>query len=91
MPSSLLAQRILDDLRVAFFRQRMTQGQIAASTGFSQSTISRRLNGEVSPTLEELEKIAAAAGREVFVELRPALSDASDVGVTEAQPEAANQ
>lgn len=79
------AERVIEDLRVEIFRQRLTQGRIAASTGYSQSTISRRLSGEVSPTLDELEKIAAAAGREIVVELRPAVAGASDVVGVELQ------
>lgn len=65
------APRVIEDLRVAFFLQGKTQGQIAIETGMSQSAVSRRLKGDVDPTFQELNALAAAAGYEIKVELVP--------------------
>lgn len=71
-------ERVIDDLRVGIFRKRKSQERIAASAGMSQSAISRRLSGEVSPTISELERIAGAAGYHLDVTLRDSEeSDAS--------------
>lgn len=69
MAQVLSVHRIVEDLRVELFRRRISQEQLATSTSMSRSMISRRLNGEVEPTLSELESLAAAAGLRVRVEL----------------------
>lgn len=72
MSTSIGAHRVIEALRVELFRRKVTQERISATTGMSQSTVSRRLNGNVSPTLDELESIAAAAGLRVGVTLTEA-------------------
>lgn len=79
MLSTIGAHRVIEALRVELFRRKVTQERISTATGMSQSKVSRRLNGNVSPTLDELESIAAAAGLHV------------DISLTAAEPEAADQ
>ena len=62
MAEQISAQRVVEDLRVEVFRRRVSQEQLAVATGMSQSAISRRLNGDVEPTINELMKIANAIG-----------------------------
>lgn len=69
MTTESSAQRVVEDLRVEIFRKRKSQDQIASVAGMSQSAVSRRLNGEVAPTLEELTRIADAAGFDIKVDL----------------------
>ncbi|WP_439593930.1 helix-turn-helix domain-containing protein [Microbacterium sp.] len=69
MATESSVQRVVEDLRVEIFRQRKSQEEIAAAAGMSQSAVSRRLNGDVVPTLEELSRIADAAGFEIKVDL----------------------
>lgn len=43
-------------------RQKMTQAELGDRIGMKQSTLSRRLNGDINFTLEELARIADALG-----------------------------
>jgi transcriptional regulator with XRE-family HTH domain len=71
MPQGSSAQRVVEDLRVALFRQKISQEAVAAATGKSQTTNSRRFNGDVSPTIDEIEEVAAVAGLQLNIELVP--------------------
>lgn len=71
MPIESSAQRLVEALRVELYRKRLSQERAAELAGMTQSKISRRLNGEVEPTIGELEALAAAVDLEVHVELRP--------------------
>lgn len=73
MATESSAQRVVEDLRVEFIRRRISQEKLAQTlVGMSQSKISRRLKGEISPTLAELEALAAAADLSVEITLHPA-------------------
>ena len=69
MSNPVSAERVIEDLRVEIFRKRISQEQLATKAGMSQSAISRRLNGTVSPTIDELAKLADAAELELQVTL----------------------
>lgn len=69
MSEQVSAKRVVEDLRVEIFRRRISQERLASTTGMSQSAISRRLNGDVDPTIGELMKIAEAAGMRVVLTL----------------------
>ena len=47
----------------------LTQGEVAARTGTTQSAIARLEGGGVSPTIETLRKYAAAVGKRLRVEM----------------------
>lgn len=91
MHSVTSAERVIEDLRVELFRRRISQDRIATATGMSQSGVSRRLNGEVSPTIAEVEAIASAAGLGIHVELveldhRPASATPADADAGAPDP-----
>ena len=64
-------ERVIEALRVELFKKRISQERLAIATGMSQSKISRRLSGDVPPSLAELEQMALAADLKLTVELRP--------------------
>lgn len=64
-------QRVVEELRVELFRRGLSQTGISDQVGMSPSAISRRLNGDVSPTLDELSALAAAAGQALEISLVP--------------------
>lgn len=66
---SIRIDDVAQELRIAFFRRGISQQKAAEQSGISTSAISRRLNGEVSPTLRELSRLASVANLEVSVEL----------------------
>lgn len=70
MPNGSSAQRVVEDLKVEIFRSGMSQQRVAEIAGFSPAAVQRRLAGDVAPTLEEIERIADAAGVDVIVDLR---------------------
>lgn len=47
----------------------LTQGEVAARAGTTQSAIARLEGGGVSPTIETLRKYAAAVGKRLRVEM----------------------
>ncbi len=69
-------QRVSAEVRAAMGRQRRTQSQLAQHLGVSQVTVSRRLSGEVSFTVDELERVAAF----LSVPLAELLTDAAPAG-----------
>lgn len=72
MPSILPGKHpVVGELRVEFYRQGLSQEKLAAATGISASAISRRLTYKTSPTLEELDALAHAAGLRLDVALSP--------------------
>jgi transcriptional regulator with XRE-family HTH domain len=58
-------------IRAARRRHGVSQRQLAYRTRSSQQSISRIERGLVSPTLATVERIAAALGEELHVEMRP--------------------
>jgi transcriptional regulator with XRE-family HTH domain len=60
---------IARQLQRARLNLNLTRAELAALAGMATSTISRIERGEISPSLETVEKIATAAGREMTIEL----------------------
>jgi DNA-binding XRE family transcriptional regulator len=56
-------KRVAGEVRAEMARQGVTQAQLAAAINLSQSTLSRRLNGDRSFTLTDLLAIATFLGR----------------------------
>ena len=52
-------------------RHGLTQARLAYRAGTNQQAISRIEQGRVSPTVEMLERLAAAAGEELVLDWRP--------------------
>lgn len=77
MSQHLGAQRVVEDLRVAILRQRISLSSLAKRTGRSFSSVSRRFNNDVPVSLDDLFEFAGAAGMDVQVDLIPS-SDAAD-------------
>ena len=50
--------------------RKLTQAQIAVRAGTTQSAVARLESGEIAPTLDLLQKIAAAMGLQVTVGFR---------------------
>lgn len=72
-----------DEARISQFREfvfrlrtqaGLTQGELAARMGTTQSAIARMECGGTQPTLATLEKLAAAVGHELVVAVSPRLS-----------------
>lgn len=73
-----------DEERISAFRELvhrlrsdagLTQAELAARMGTTQSAIARMEGGGTRPTLETLEKLAVAVGSELVVGVAPGLSD----------------
>jgi transcriptional regulator with XRE-family HTH domain len=73
-----------DEARISEFREfvhrlrsdaGLTQAELATRMGTTQSAIARMEGGGTRPTLETLEKLAAAVGSELVVGVAPGLSD----------------
>lgn len=69
----------ISDFRQLVFRLRteasLTQAELAARMGTTQSAIARMEGGGVRPTLETLEKLAGAIGQELVVGVGEQLSE----------------
>jgi transcriptional regulator with XRE-family HTH domain len=63
-------------VREARRRAGLTQTELAARTGTTQSAIARLERGHGSPTLERISKLVAACGFEVEVRLVPQVPEA---------------
>ncbi len=59
------AMRALIGARI---ESNLTQEQLAQASGIRQSNISRIENGTCSPTVETLQKLAAAMGKKLHIE-----------------------
>lgn len=64
MPASL-SQTAATEIRAEMGRQRLSQTDIANIISRSQTYVWRRLNGDLSFDLAEMEAIAAALGRPI--------------------------
>ncbi|OZD48602.1 hypothetical protein CH252_18925 [Rhodococcus sp. 06-1477-1B] len=82
MSQHLGAQRVVEDLRVAILRQRLSLSAIAKRTGRSFSSVSRRFNNDVPVSLDDLFDFAGAAGMDVQVQITPTTVDDPDGEVT---------
>ncbi|MGI8863809.1 MAG: helix-turn-helix domain-containing protein [Solirubrobacteraceae bacterium] len=58
-------------LRGVRARHKLSQAALAYRAGTTQQALSRIEHGRVSPTVEMLARLAAAAGEELVVESRP--------------------
>lgn len=84
-PRSEVADRAYEDeARISEFRQlvfrlrteaSLTQAELAARMGTTQSAIARMEGGGARPTLETLEKLARAIGQELVVGVGEQLSE----------------
>lgn len=77
-----------DEARVAAFRALvyklrtdagLTQAELAARMGTTQSAIARIEGGGVRPSLETLERLARAVGSELVVGVGPHLSESAGI------------
>lgn len=73
-----------DEARLSAFRElvfrlrsdaRLTQGELAARLGTTESAIVRMEGGGTRPTLETLERLAAAVGSDLVIAIGPRLSE----------------
>jgi DNA-binding XRE family transcriptional regulator len=64
-PENMLRQEMI----AARGRARLTQAQLAAEMGTTQSTIARLEAGRSSPSIQTLRKLAAATGSRLVVKL----------------------
>jgi len=84
-PRSVVAQAAYDDeAKISEFRELvhrlrseagLTQAELAKRMGTTQSAIARMEGGGVRPTLDTLEKLAAAVGQELVVGVGAHLSE----------------
>ena len=64
-----MSSKIIRELVEERHRQRMTQQEMANSTGIQQSSLARFETGTRIPTLTILQKYAAALGKEVEIRI----------------------
>lgn len=62
MSESETAKHVAREVRVWMLRKDVSQQTLMAALGLSQSSVSRRLTGEIPFDLDELEKVAALFG-----------------------------
>jgi transcriptional regulator with XRE-family HTH domain len=83
-PSHAASEAAADEARVTAFRELvyqlrhdagLTQAELAARMGTTQSVIARMEGGGTRPTLETLEKLATAVGADLVVGVRENLSE----------------
>ncbi len=67
---STLTERVAEEIRSAMARRRFTGAQLAKALGVSAAWVSYRVNGTVSPSVDDLYRIAGALEVEV-VDLLP--------------------
>ena len=60
-------QHLTSELRLARYRQWISQAELAEGTGLPQSVIARFESGKTNPTLKTLLTIVAALGVELVV------------------------
>lgn len=57
----------VDDLKAARLRAGMTQAEVAARMGTTQSAVARWERGAVTPSLDAASRYAAAVGADLFI------------------------
>ena len=57
-----LRERAAEEIRVLLARRRVSAAELARQTGMKQSTLARRMTGEIAFDLDDLEKIADVLG-----------------------------
>lgn len=60
-----------ETIKQARKRHRLSQAQLALRAGTDQAAVSRIERGEVSPTIETVERLLAAMGERLEVEAKP--------------------
>ncbi|AYF29265.1 hypothetical protein CSH63_17695 [Micromonospora tulbaghiae] len=73
MTQGRLRERAAEEIRVLLARKRMSATELARRAGMKQSTLARRMTGEVAFNLDELELIADALNVPVLSLLPAAL------------------
>lgn len=58
-------ERLATEIRVALARQRLSQSDLARALGVSAPYVTRRMRGDLSWTVSELDRIAAWLGLSV--------------------------
>lgn len=66
-------------IRLARSKAGLTQAQLAEQAGVSQQTVSAYETGRMDPTLSSLERLIAAVGLEMRIQLKP--SDDQDASL----------
>lgn len=83
-----LRERTAEEIRVLLARRRISAAELARRTGMKQSTLARRMTGEIAFDLDDLEAISEALGVPVTA-LMPATfrpNDRSGVSPVQATP-----
>lgn len=78
MATQTPAKRVAEELKVEFFRNRISQSEVAKAVGSSPSSVSRRLGGDVPLTIDEATRYATVAGLELLVTLSPVVPSSPD-------------
>ena len=65
-------RRVIDELAGARRAARLSQTEVAARMGTSQSVVARLESGAIDARLSTLERYATAVGRDLDLRLRPA-------------------
>lgn len=73
-----LAERVVEEIRVAMARQRINQVELAARMHVAQPWISRRLSGKTPITLDDIERLAEGLRLDVDELLAPGRQEGSD-------------
>lgn len=71
MLNDLPTERITAALRFLATEAKLSQEKLAVRVGMSQSAVGRRLHGDTSLTVDDLDALAKALGYEVTVTLTP--------------------
>lgn len=66
MATRTLSERVADNVRAELARAKVSQAKLAKEMDFTQQSISRRLSGNVSFSVDELELIATFLGISVL-------------------------
>lgn len=71
MMENLPTQRITSAIKFLAIENKMSQTKLAKASGMSQSAINRRLTGQTSLTIEDLNQLAQALGQEIRISFIP--------------------
>lgn len=77
MDHKSVSELVADEVAAELGRRRASQEDLAAHIGLSQATVSRRLKGIGSFTIEEIQSIADFLGIPIERLIRPALEAAA--------------
>ena len=77
MMENLPTGSIAAALRFMAFEKKLSQTKLADEAGMSQSAVNRRLSGETDLTLDDLDHLAKALGKQVRVTFVEAAMEAA--------------